>query len=373
MKGEIFLFLHPSPFTLHPFLTMLYFEDCFGLIRNLTAARFRLQCRPIERIVLPEYKGSTFRGVLGWRLRKVICVDREATDCTGCLLGQKCLYKYLFSPPLPENTQFMRNISQIPSPIIIEPPLTPKKIFEPTDTFELGLVLTGKGLEYLPYLIYVFKEIGKSGIGASIHAKKGKNFGGRFELVEVYDDIGEKLVYSQADGTMHSCYKIISWNDIMAESAVLGDNLTIDFLTPVRVKEMQGNDIKLTKLKSFPQLIAHLYWRLLNLAYFHCNPNKLDDEQYNNLTYKAGQERKKLSQIEDVYLAENHTYWQEYDRWSNRQQTKMTLGGFMGRATFSGNLTPYLPLLRLGEYAHLGKQTMFGLGKYKINKPVEIT
>jgi len=44
----------------------------------------------------------------------------------------------------------------------------------------------------------------------------------------------------------------------------------------------------------------------------------------------------------------------------------MFLGGFMGTTSISGNLAQYLPLLYLGEYTHLGKQTMFGLGKYKL-------
>ncbi|MFQ5963839.1 MAG: CRISPR system precrRNA processing endoribonuclease RAMP protein Cas6 [Candidatus Scalinduaceae bacterium] len=38
----------------------------------------------------------------------------------------------------------------------------------------------------------------------------------------------------------------------------------------------------------------------------------------------------------------------------------------MGTAKFEGNLGPFMQILKLGEYIHLGKGTSFGLGKYEI-------
>jgi hypothetical protein len=347
---------------------MMQIVDNFGLIQNLRAGRFILKLRATEKIVLPEYKGSTFRGVLGWRLKQVICVNRDVADCKDCLLAQKCLYNYLFSPQLPPETQFLKHTSRIPSPIIIEPPLTDQRIFQADDTMEVGLVLIGKGVEYLPYLIYVFTEIGKSGIGAGVHERAGKKRGGRFELVEAYDDIGGKLIYSSQENILRDGYRIFDWDAALAEQVNNSQKLTLEFLTPIRFREMRGDNFKLAKLENFTQLITHLYWRLLMLAYFHCNPCSLDDKRFHNLAEQASHMRKELSKVDDVQLEENHTYWQEYERWSNRQETKMTLGGFMGRTVLSGKLTPYLPLLHLGQYTHLGKQTMFGFGKYRLGE-----
>jgi CRISPR/Cas system endoribonuclease Cas6 (RAMP superfamily) len=41
-------------------------------------------------------------------------------------------------------------------------------------------------------------------------------------------------------------------------------------------------------------------------------------------------------------------------------------GGFVGDATFEGDLAEFLPALRLGELVHVGKGTTFGLGKYRL-------
>ncbi|NJN99775.1 MAG: CRISPR system precrRNA processing endoribonuclease RAMP protein Cas6, partial [Anaerolineales bacterium] len=42
------------------------------------------------------------------------------------------------------------------------------------------------------------------------------------------------------------------------------------------------------------------------------------------------------------------------------------MGGLVGRVTYEGDLTEYLPLLALGELIHVGKGTVFGNGQYQI-------
>jgi hypothetical protein len=44
----------------------------------------------------------------------------------------------------------------------------------------------------------------------------------------------------------------------------------------------------------------------------------------------------------------------------------MTLGGFVGTATFASDLGAFMPFLRLGEAVHIGEGTAFGLGRYRI-------
>jgi hypothetical protein len=42
------------------------------------------------------------------------------------------------------------------------------------------------------------------------------------------------------------------------------------------------------------------------------------------------------------------------------------MSGFMGDLTLEGDLGPVGPLLELGEALHVGKATVFGLGRYRL-------
>jgi len=44
----------------------------------------------------------------------------------------------------------------------------------------------------------------------------------------------------------------------------------------------------------------------------------------------------------------------------------MLMGGISGSITYSGDIGEFLPVLRICEEVHLGKQTTFGLGKIRI-------
>jgi hypothetical protein len=43
------------------------------------------------------------------------------------------------------------------------------------------------------------------------------------------------------------------------------------------------------------------------------------------------------------------------------------MGGVVGSATYIGELAPFLPLLALGQWVHVGKATVFGNGLYRMN------
>ena len=67
-------------------------------------------------------------------------------------------------------------------------------------------------------------------------------------------------------------------------------------------------------------------------------------------------------------IAECRTGWQDWSRYSGRQRQRVEMGGLVGRVTYEGDLSDYLPLLVLGELVHVGKGTVFGNGQYRIVK-----
>ena len=73
-----------------------------------------------------------------------------------------------------------------------------------------------------------------------------------------------------------------------------------------------------------------------------------------------------IEEAKNITIKEENLHWQDWERYSNRQETMMKMGGFIGSVTFEGDFEPFAPFLLLGEYIHVGKGTSFGLGKYKI-------
>lgn len=104
--------------------------------------------------VLPWYKGSTFRGVFGHALKRVVCALRRQ-DCHDCLLREKCIYSFVFeAQPLTDEPNRPRRIASAPHPYVIEPPDNTRTHYKKRERFDFVLLLFGKGNDYLPYFIY---------------------------------------------------------------------------------------------------------------------------------------------------------------------------------------------------------------------------
>lgn len=127
----------------------------------------------------------------------------------------------------------------------------------------------------------------------------------------------------------------------------------LSFLTPTRLKY----DGKLSPTLEFHILIRNLLRRISLLSYFHC-------EKELDLDFKGLIEKSK-----QISVVKSDLKWYDWERYSNRQDTRMMMGGFIGPITFQGDFETFLPFLLLGEYIHVGKGTSFGLGEYEIKGP----
>jgi CRISPR/Cas system endoribonuclease Cas6 (RAMP superfamily) len=65
---------------------------------------------------------------------------------------------------------------------------------------------------------------------------------------------------------------------------------------------------------------------------------------------------------------ETSSRWLERSR-RTRQGEQQNLSGFVGEVTYRGDLEPFIPLLLLGEYIHVGKNAAFGNGWYQLKIP----
>ncbi len=306
---------------------------------NIDYRSFLFSLLAKDVILLPSYKGSALRGGFGNAFRRVVCALRK-NDCSDCILKEKCVYSYVFETPPPSDTKMMTKYTNAPHPFIIEPPLDKRHAYKPGDEIIFGLTLIGRAMDYLPYFVYTFDELGKMGIG------KGR---GNYELKEVSCD--GKSIYNSVN-------KQLLFNAPQPPLKIRGGaegggvmSLTLNFLTPSRIIY----DGHLTLDLEFHILVRQLLRRISLLYYFHCNGDT------SSWDFKGMIEKAK-----EVKVVKRDLRWYDWERYSARQDTRMKMGGFMGEIAFEGEIGPFLPLLEAGEILHVGKGTGFGLGRFKI-------
>ncbi|MCS7214794.1 MAG: CRISPR system precrRNA processing endoribonuclease RAMP protein Cas6 [Thermodesulfovibrio sp.] len=319
--------------------------------------KFKFIMEAIEEIHLPYYKGSAFRGGFGNVFRKITCILKKQ-DCTECLLKSRCIYAYVFEtfPSSSAQIMNMQKYEKIPHPFVIEPPEinsknSDSKIYQPGSKFEFHLILIGKAIDYLPYFIYTFHELGKTGIG------KGR---GRYKILEIIkckkDDgewINEVSIFSHTKKMIKQTQSDTIYIPEEFNISHSKYNLSLRFVTPLRIKYMRD----LVTMPEFHILIRNLLRRLLLLYYFHCEGR---EPQWNH--------KEIINHAESVVIESSKLKWFDWERYSSRQDTRMKLGGLMGSITYYGNIESFLPFIQAGEILHIGKNTSFGLGKYLIDR-----
>lgn len=299
-------------------------------------ARYRLDCQVQTPLRLPEYAGSALRGAFGQALRRTACMTRQP-DCTGCPLLATCPYPAIFAPPPPKQHDLQR-FSQIPVPFVVEPPPWGERHYAPGDRLVFHVVVIGRALAQMPLILYAWQRALEHGIGPG---------DGRAELQTVahLDVSNEQIVYRRQDGQWAAHQPQVAINPGRATDKPI----TLRVTTPLR---LQDNGRPLRPQALTPRhLLVQLTRRIALLTEFHGGqPLGLD---YPGLARRAQAVR------QDKDLA-----WRDWTRYSSRQKQEMTLGGVVGSWTLTGDLDPFLPLLRLGQWLHAGKNASFGLGQF---------
>jgi len=292
--------------------------------------------------LLPPYKGSTFRGLLGHALKRVTCALKRQ-ECRTCILRSNCTYAMVFetahSVPLPPGAR----ISAPPHPMVLEPPLTEQTEFSKGDTLECGLILFGKINRNLPYFIYAFDQMGKIGLGKKIRGRRS-----RFVLEAVTS--GNSLIYSDTRDQINMPDTQTLQLGNQTSAAFSDGRLVVRMETPLRVL---NSDCRKAELP-FSVLMGSMVRRITSL--FNCYGEGEPDIDYPWL----------IKHAESVSISDTTLAWFDWKRYSNRQEKKMFMGGLTGVVEYEGDFTPFSGFLEIAPKVHVGKNTAFGLGKIKL-------
>jgi len=302
----------------------------------MNAAHLSFSCTVTTDAILPPWKGSTFRGGFGWALRRAVCVTR-GNECAGCLLAGRCLYALTFEANL--RNPAGSHAPSPPLPYVIEPPPDPRTHFRAGDPLHFSLILLGETVTMLPYFVYAFELMGEEGLGKRTNGERA-----RFRIDRITQQ--RRTLYEGKGGKLTPAEPLpLAVGDLPPA----GDGrLTVTFITPLRLK--RNNE--LVADLPFEDFIRGVLRRIsTTFATFGGGEPPLD---YRGLVFAAKPVRTLRSTLR----------WEDLERYSNRQKERMYMGGVVGEVVYEGNVRPYLPLIELGSFLHIGKQTTFGHGLY---------
>jgi hypothetical protein len=288
-----------------------------------------------EKVILPIYKGSTFRGCLDDAFRNEMnkCHGKNCEECKWLFT---CPLAILYSTPLLAGHNLRGKFTHPPRPYLIVPMPGQQTIFEEGSEFWFDLILIGSVIKFLPLLISVFLRMGLLGIGT------GR---GKFQPVKLEHFVpgqGYKELPSFA-APYSICFKNI-------EIPHLTNEVTLCFEHPVRIL----SDKKPVKNPpSFSTLIDSLARRASLLAYLYCGSVWVNTDRVFELN-------------ETVQILSNSMQWQNWERYSGRQNKYLSFDGNVDLITYKGSIAPWASLLTLGSWIQAASTTTFGLGKYSI-------
>jgi hypothetical protein len=316
--------------------------------KRFTFAHYRFHLTPLQPLEMPTVnKGSSIRGGFGTTFRRLVCIDLKL-ECPACDLRYTCPYTRVFNPFVPPEAERLSKNQNIPRPFVIKPPLETKTRYLPGEPLVFDFVVVGEAINYLPYFIVAFRELGEGGFGlnrarCTLSALEALRPDG--EVTAVYDGKG---------GIVRPPQENLTWQALVARAAAFNglQELTVRFLTPTTLKAEGG----VVAVPQFDVFIKRLRDRVNALAYFYCGETL--DVDFKELGQRA-------EKVKEVAV---RSQWIDRSR-RTRKGERQDLSGFVGEVTYRGELEPFLPLLLLGEYVHVGKNAAFGNGWYRLERP----
>jgi hypothetical protein len=231
----------------------------------------------------------------------------------------------------------------MPHPFVIEPPQTTQEHFVAGDLFDFDLLLFGFANGLIQYLVFAFEEMGRIGLGKLVGPRRAG-----FKLIRVTAD--SALVFDPADRIVRPGHEFDLPFKHVSASGDLELEITLSLETPLRLKFKN----QFSEDLPFHVLVRSMLRRISSL-------HNTFDEGEPRLDYSG-----LIKRAENVRTVGSSLEWLDWARFSNRQQTRMQLGGLVGSVTFAGKLEEYLDLIKYCEIVHIGKATTFGLGKIRM-------
>lgn len=276
--------------------------------------------RPLR---LPPYPGAIWRSAFGKTLRDQTCITGAET-CAGCPALSGCGYAILFEPPPPavRAGELAQHYTELPQPYVLAPVAAPEA---GDSSASLDLTLIGQASRR-------WREV--LAAAAAMRVRQAK-----LQLQAV-----QPLPINSNDSSLGVAEA--------PQPPPAPGKARLRLLHPLRLRR-QNRYVRPEDF-DFSSFFTALARRI----------SMLHDQQGGPpLAYDY---RRLAEQARAVQTAGMQLRWFDSKRYSARQERSIPMGGIVGDLVLEGELSELWPWLWTGQWLHVGKGAVMGLGRYQL-------
>jgi len=303
-----------------------------GLNPN-TITRIQVGIQATRPVAWPHYAGSTLRGAFGRALRKAACLTRQP-QCTGCPVRGQCAYGAVFDPAPSAHPIHPSFRDGLPRYLVQAPPLGAAQLLA-GDRQGFALVLLPKTETHITFVQHIIKRAVEQELISPGHFR-------HCDALTQSETVPETIFAHPGTPAL--------------EQQCTQASITLRLLTPMRL-QYQGKPLFNPKQLDPTLFVKALLRRQMQWCQYIEAP--------------APQQTTHLQAASHCQLHSHNLYWHDIQRHSTLKNEKLPLGGLIGSLTLSGPtsaIRQLMPLLTLAEKLHIGKESVMGLGQYRLGQ-----
>lgn len=304
--------------------------------------RFRFHFLAIDSLYFPSGKSANIlRGAFGTIFRKVSCIPK-CRDAATCEIRATCPYARVFEPQAARG-EGPSGLLDWPRPFVFRASHLDGKVILPGEQFHFDAHLFDVRDPSLAYFVLTFAQLAREGLGPRRGTATLRS------VVQLNLDDSAAQVY---DGVKFLVSEQLPPSSLPLDGSDEGRNhVRVQFVTPTELKSGQA----IASRPEFPILFNRLRDRLSTLRLLYgAGPLDID--------FRAMAERAARVRMTNCTLQRS-----DAQRRSGRTGQVHSLGGFLGEAEYEGDLSEFLPYLRVGKWTGVGRQTVWGKGELEVD------
>jgi len=284
----------------------------------------------------PGKAANTLRGALGTIFKRIACRP-DCQDSRSCDIRQSCPYAQVFEPG--SRSGVPSGLVSWPRPFVFRARHLDGMRFSAGEAFFFDLHVFTLDPKLLWYFVDVFAEIAREGVGphrarADLQRVQTLGAGGIREQVLHRETLIHPVALDLAPALDTPKHRI-----------------AIEFLSPTELK----HEHRIAARPEFPILFGRIRDRISTLR-------ALYGEGSLPIDFRALGERAATVQMTRCDIARRET-----DRRSSRTGQSHSIGGFIGRAEYEGDVAEFLPYLETARWTGVGRQAVWGKGEIKVD------